>query len=94
MRRKAYYLCLVACTLSSCHVSEPCVRQQGFGVLRQVSVRTEKLYHFKPRTALDFLVNVIKYEVPRQDLRIDYSRLPALPRSRFAMRGVRMGQIR
>lgn len=35
------------------------------------------------RVALDFLAARIRYEVPEQDLRIDYSRLPALPGSRF-----------
>lgn len=41
------------------------------------------------RTAVDFLAREIVYEVPEQDLRIDYSRLPALPRSRFRIRNVR-----
>ena len=31
----------------------------------------------------------IQYDVPEQDLRIDYSRLPALPRSRFIISNVR-----
>lgn len=41
------------------------------------------------RVALDFLANRIRYEVPEQDLRIGYSRLPALPRSRFIITAVR-----
>lgn len=41
------------------------------------------------RVAADFLVNRLSYEVPDQDLRIDRSRVPALPRSRFAIDGVR-----
>ncbi|WP_011578671.1 MULTISPECIES: cytochrome P450 [Chelativorans] len=37
----------------------------------------------------DFLSRSMSYEVPQQDLRIDWSRLPALPRSRFVIRNVR-----
>ena len=37
------------------------------------------------KIALDFLARRIRYDVPEQDLRIDYSRLPALPRSRFVI---------
>jgi fatty-acid peroxygenase len=33
------------------------------------------------KVALSFLVSGMKYEVPMQDLRIDYSRVPAPPRS-------------
>ncbi|MEO9595826.1 cytochrome P450 [Rhodopirellula bahusiensis] len=33
--------------------------------------------------AAEFLVRGVKYDVPRQDLRIDYARLPALPHSKF-----------
>lgn len=40
------------------------------------------------RGALAFLTGRIRYEVPEQDLRIDYSRLPAMPRSRFIITGV------
>ena len=36
-----------------------------------------------------FLTQRIRYNVPEQDLRIDYGRLPALPRSRFVIRDVR-----
>jgi fatty-acid peroxygenase len=35
--------------------------------------------------ALEWLVRRMRYEVPPQDLSIDRSRMPALPRSRFAM---------
>jgi fatty-acid peroxygenase len=41
------------------------------------------------QSALRFLLRGIRYEVPQQDLEIDYSRLPALPRSRFMIRHVR-----
>lgn len=40
--------------------------------------------------AADVLVRRLRYDVPEQDLRIDYSRLPALPRSRFAITNVRL----
>lgn len=36
--------------------------------------------------ATDFLTRRVEYDVPEQDLRIDYSRLPALPKSRFVIR--------
>lgn len=39
--------------------------------------------------AVDVLTRHIAYEVPEQDLRIDTSRLPALPRSRFLISRVR-----
>ena len=42
------------------------------------------------KVALDFLGRRIKYDVPEQDLRIDYSRLPALPRNRFIFGNVRL----
>ncbi len=35
------------------------------------------------KQASDVLTKRIRYQVPEQDLRIDYSRLPALPQSRF-----------
>jgi fatty-acid peroxygenase len=35
--------------------------------------------------ALEWLVHRMRYEVPEQDLSIDRSRMPALPRSRFVM---------
>ncbi|MDS4015313.1 MAG: cytochrome P450, partial [Candidatus Accumulibacter sp.] len=35
------------------------------------------------KQASDVLTRRIRYQVPEQDLRIDYSRLPALPQSRF-----------
>ncbi len=41
------------------------------------------------RVAADFLARHIAYGVPEQDLRIDWSRLPALPRSRFVINKVR-----
>jgi fatty-acid peroxygenase len=37
-----------------------------------------------------FLIREIEYEVPRQDLRIDTARLPALPRDRFILRKVHL----
>lgn len=37
------------------------------------------------KVATDFLVRHIAYDVPEQDLRIDMSRLPALPRSGFVI---------
>jgi len=41
------------------------------------------------KVAVDFLARRIAYDVPEQDLRIDLSRLPALPRSRFVISNVR-----
>lgn len=41
------------------------------------------------KVAVDALVNQIEYEVPDQDLRIDFSRLPALPESGFVIWGVK-----
>lgn len=41
------------------------------------------------KLAAEFLTRRMSYEVPEQDLRIDWSRLPALPRSRFVIRNVR-----
>lgn len=38
--------------------------------------------------AFEVLTRRIRYEVPQQDLGLDFGRLPALPRSRFIMRGV------
>lgn len=40
------------------------------------------------KVASDFLARRIRYDVPEQDLRVDASRLPALPRSRFVIRDV------
>jgi fatty-acid peroxygenase len=40
------------------------------------------------RTATDFLTETIRYNVPEQDLRVDTTRLPALPRSRFVISAV------
>jgi fatty-acid peroxygenase len=42
------------------------------------------------KVALGFLAGGMRYDVPEQDLRIDRSRLPALPRSGFIMRNVRL----
>ncbi|MCQ3975180.1 MAG: cytochrome P450 [Anaerolineae bacterium] len=42
------------------------------------------------KVASDVLTKRIKYEVPEQDLRIDWSRLPALPHSRFIINNVRV----
>jgi fatty-acid peroxygenase len=44
------------------------------------------------KVASDVLAGRIEYEVPQQDLRIDFSRLPALPRSRFVIRNVKFHQ--
>jgi fatty-acid peroxygenase len=41
------------------------------------------------RVALDFLVARMNYAVPPQDLELDQTRLPALPRSRFVISDVR-----
>lgn len=41
------------------------------------------------KVALDVLARGIKYDLPEQDLRIDFSRLPALPRSRLVISNVR-----
>lgn len=41
------------------------------------------------KVALTFLAKHLTYDVPEQDLRIDRSRLPALPQSRFMMSKVR-----
>lgn len=41
------------------------------------------------KDALRLLAHELDYEVPPQDLSIDLSRMPALPRSRFVIRGVR-----
>jgi fatty-acid peroxygenase len=40
------------------------------------------------KQASEVLSRSIGYDVPEQDLRIDYSRLPALPRSRFIIKNV------
>jgi fatty-acid peroxygenase len=40
------------------------------------------------KVALDFLADRLTYDVPEQDLRIDVSRLPALPRSRLVLSDV------
>lgn len=42
------------------------------------------------KVALDFLARRLTYDVPKQDLRITTSRLPALPRSRFILNNVRL----
>lgn len=41
------------------------------------------------KVASDFLAGSTTYDVPEQDLQIDWGRLPALPRSRFIIRNVR-----
>ncbi|MCF1505996.1 cytochrome P450 [Afifella sp. H1R] len=41
------------------------------------------------KQAADVLARRIRYDVPEQDLQVDYSRLPALPRSRFIICRVR-----
>lgn len=42
------------------------------------------------KRAARFLASAIDYEVPEQDQSVDYASLPALPRSRFVMSGVRL----
>lgn len=42
------------------------------------------------KVSLEFLRETIDYDVPKQDLQIDYSRMPALPESRFLMANLRM----
>ena len=39
--------------------------------------------------ALEFLTNAMRYEVPKQDLTVPLSRMPALPNSRFVIGNVR-----
>jgi fatty-acid peroxygenase len=41
------------------------------------------------KVAATFLAGRITYDVPEQDLRIDMSRLPARPRSSFAISNLR-----
>jgi fatty-acid peroxygenase len=41
------------------------------------------------RTAIEFFIQTIGYNIPAQDLRVDATRLPALPRSRFVISAVR-----
>ncbi len=41
------------------------------------------------KTAVRILLQHITYEVPEQDLKIDYTRLPALPRSHFILTEIR-----
>ncbi|EKJ99322.1 fatty acid alpha hydroxylase, cytochrome P450 [Rhodopirellula baltica SH28] len=43
--------------------------------------------------AAEFLVRGVKYDVPRQDLRIDYARLPALPHSKFKIDNISLQTI-
>ena len=42
------------------------------------------------KVATRFLTEAIAFEVPGQDLRINWARLPALPHSRFVMTNVRL----
>ena len=42
------------------------------------------------KISIDFLVRSMKYGTPRQDLSIDLSRIPAVPKSRFVMDNVRL----
>lgn len=44
------------------------------------------------KLATEFFTRRVTYEVPEQDLSIDWSRLPALPRSRFVIRNIRENQ--
>lgn len=43
------------------------------------------------KVAAHLLVNAMRYDVPDQDLSIDFARLPALPKSGFVMRNVHIG---
>lgn len=42
------------------------------------------------KVALHFLVGSLRYKVPEQDMQIDRSRLPALPRSRFILSDIKL----
>ena len=42
--------------------------------------------------AADMLGRRMGYDVPDQDLRIDFARLSALPHSRFIMRNIRFAE--
>lgn len=42
------------------------------------------------KVAVDFLTRSMTYAVPPQDLRINLSRMPAIPRSRFVIHDVRL----
>lgn len=42
------------------------------------------------KTSLDFLINSIDYEVPPQDLSISMRKIPAIPKSRFVIKAVRL----
>ncbi|MBS0264502.1 MAG: cytochrome P450 [Planctomycetes bacterium] len=42
------------------------------------------------KVSSNFLAGGVRYDVPEQDLSIDYARLPALPKSRFVIRNVRL----
>jgi fatty-acid peroxygenase len=46
------------------------------------------------KTAVRFLANELEYDVPQQDLRIDFGRMPPVPRDRFILSGVRLTPIR
>lgn len=46
------------------------------------------------KRSLRFLVDEMEYRVPEQDLRIDFGRIPALPRSRFVLADVRAAAMR
>jgi fatty-acid peroxygenase len=37
------------------------------------------------KVSLDFLLNNIEYQVPKQDLRVSLVRMPTLPKSGFRM---------
>ena len=41
------------------------------------------------KETIDFLVNDIEYDVPKQDLRYSMRRFPSLPKSRFIISGIR-----
>ncbi len=41
------------------------------------------------KRAVRLLIGSMHYEVPEQDLRIDLSRMPAIPESRFVISAVR-----
>ena len=41
------------------------------------------------KSAVHLLTTAIRYDVPKQDLRVDLSRMPAIPKSRFVISNVR-----
>jgi len=46
------------------------------------------------KLATEMLADGMRYRVPHQDLRLDLSRIPTLPASRFVIAGVQRGDVR